>query len=194
MNTSEKIGARSAQPLPLVSPPTAGATRAGGDDDELFWESHVAARMGIARKKISALRSAHLAEGADFGWRGNAVVFTAAGLARLEGLLASNAAPTPGDPAPVGVQTPAGLSPALESSALGECRPERAKFVVVRTVPNPHLIFARRADYAKEAPAVLVRVKENILFHPKLAAFECQRGADGQWRYLGRLPRSLGRW
>lgn len=219
MNRSKKIGARSAS-TPSVGFPAgdgvsgavaelpAVSTQDGGD--ELFWEDRVAARMGLAREKIAALREAHLVAGDDFVLRGNAVVLTAAGLAHLERVLCApavstlaaadrpatpTAQPAPSHHAPLPHPPP--LAPALPAVA---CRPERLRVVVARTLPNRHLIYVRpaplpAADPGRDAvPPILCRVRDNAHFHPRLAAFEIIRSADGQWFYLGRLPRSLGRW
>jgi hypothetical protein len=218
MNRSKKIGARSAS-TPSVGFPAgdgvsvavaelpAESTQDGGAD-ELFWEDRVAARMGLAREKISALREAHLVAGDDFVLRGNAVVLTAAGLSHLERVLCApavstlavadrpatvTAQPAPSHHAPLPHPPP--LAPALPAVA---CRPERLRVVVARTLPNRHLIYVWPATVPptqrSAAPLLLCRVKDNAHFHPRLAAFEIIRSADGQWFYLGRLPRSLGRW
>lgn len=202
MNDQKNFIAQSAIPLPSgfpsPTPAAAGGLAGVGAGAGVFaaWESHVAARLGLSRKKISDIRREHLEPEVDFTKRGNAVVFTARGLARVEALIAA----TPqGDSTPMGAKTTTGgdlAGNAAGSAAVNaaQYQPERARFVVVRVLPNRNLLFARRADYAPSAPETLLRVKDNRNFHPRLAAFEAQRGADGMWRYLGRLPRSLGRW
>ena len=197
----------------MVAPSSvAVAEPAAPDADELFWESHVAARLGVSREKISALREAHLTPGDHFVMRGNAIVLTPSGLARLEVALSS---PIPAEDSAPAVSTladdaslatantqpaphlpaPPPLAPALAAVA---CQPERLRVVVVRQLANRHLIFVRPAirepKTSATTPAFLCRVKDNAHFHPRLAPFDIRRAADGQWLYLGRLPRSLGRW
>lgn len=203
MNSPKKSRAPSALPLPSGFPtPTlataGGPAGVGAGADEAFWESHVAVRLGVAREKIALLRGTQLQEVVDFTRQGNAVVYTAGGLARLTALVA-RAAPQDAAETPPAVSTLpaaqiASTPTAQPAPSLGGCQPERARVVVVRTLPNRKMMFVRRADYAKDAPTFIVRVKDNLNFHPRLAPFEVRRAADGQWLYLGRLPRSLGRW
>lgn len=215
MSSSKKNRAPSASTPPLGSPPPAApAVVESPAADELFWESHVAARLGLSREKISALREAHLRAGEHFVTRANAVVLTPAGLAQLETALScpfpatdSSAAvitlPVAPIPATAAAQpaphlpAPPPLAPVLTAVA---CRPERMRVVVVRQLGNRHLIYVRPAplpppDPRRDTvPPILCRVRDNAHFHPRLAPFEIIRSADGQWAYLGRLPRGLGRW
>jgi hypothetical protein len=211
MSISKKNRAPSASTPPLGSPPPVPpAAVESPADDELFWESHVAARLGLSREKISALREAHLRAGEHFVMRANAVVLTPAGLAQLEVALscpfpatdavpAVSTLPVPPSPATVTEQpephlpAPPPLTPTLTAVA---CRPERMRVVVVRPLGNRHLIYVRPAIDGRRdtVPPILCRVRDNAHFHPRLAPFEIIRSADGQWAYLGRLPRGLGRW
>jgi hypothetical protein len=195
MNSPKKSRAPSALPLPSGFPAPVPVCGAG---DEAFWESHVAVRLGVAREKIALLRGTQLQEVADFTRQGNAVVYTAGGLARLTALVARAVPQDATDTAPAVSTLPADqIAPpptAQPAPSLGGCQPERARVVVVRTLPNRKMMFVRRADAVPPAPTFIVRVKDNVNFHPRLAPFEVRRAADGQWLYLGRLPRSLGRW
>lgn len=194
--TTGASGTGSAPAYALTLPPGTAVTTgtsAPGADGSAAHETHVAARLGIAREKISLIRGTQLQEVVDFVWLGNAVVYTEGGLARLAAIVAKThpaTLPLAGSPMPA---TATG-QPAL---TLAACSPERALVQVVRTLPNGKMMFVRRADPrtdAAHAPTFIVRVKDNRHFHPKLTPFEVRRASDGQWLYLGRLPRSLGRW
>lgn len=215
MSRFKKNRAPSASTPPLGSPPPVALdAQSAAPDDELFWESHVAARLGLSREKIAVLREAHLRVGEHFVERSNAIVLTPAGLAQLEVALSCPFPATEGDaavialaasqsPATVTAQpaphlpAPPPLAPVLTAVA---CRPERMRVVVVRSLGNRHLIYVRPApvpapDARRDTvPPILCRVRDNAHFHPRLAPFEIIRSADGQWAYLGRLPRALGRW
>lgn len=187
MRRSKKIDA------PSATAPFAPAA------DPVFWESHVAARLGLGREKIAALRAAHMAVGVHFTHDGNSVVLTPAGVQYLHELLDAEAAQARRAASSAAGQTLAAdqAAPAAKESAvagIGSAQPERVRVVVTQRLGNRHLIYVRPVDAAPGAAPLLVRVKDNQNFHPRLAPFECRRSADGMWYYLGRLPRIQGRW
>lgn len=176
-----------ADPAPEFAPPA-------------FREDAVAARFGLPREKIAAIRAAHLAEGRHFATAGNAVVLTPEGVDAIGRALEAEAstqrakvslvegetAPAPASPADCTGGVLAPLPDAL--------RPERISVQVVRTFANRRLILARRTRPASQTEPFLVRVRDNTLFHPSLPPFDVIRAGDGTFQYTGRLPRRLGRW
>lgn len=79
----------------LLSPPAPALAAPAGPvpDDGLFWESRIAAEVGISRERLRSLRDAHMTEDTHFIRKKNAVVLTISGLDKLHALLAP-AAPT----------------------------------------------------------------------------------------------------
>ena len=149
---------------------------------EKFWEGRVAAEFGVSRPKISALRRKHLQLGAEWTMDGNAVVLTAAGLARMKDLLKARGV----------TALPPKDAPELKETPLAG-PPERLKVAVARLCPNKKLMMCRRVADGPDAVALLVRVKENLNFMPGMLLEVVNTGPNA-WQFTGRLPRRKGRW
>jgi len=176
-------------------------------DENLFWESQVATRLGISRTAMRELRKAHLAPETDWQFRNNAVVLTPSGLQKIELRLAA----TPG-----GTSTPPEApSPATSPRAPAACPPgppPSARFIVWRVPPHRldqrqrHVIIAREClpstqpvqswllhtlpGLGIERP---IRVRDNTNFVPGMI-LEAVNIGHGCWQYVGRMPRRQGRW
>jgi hypothetical protein len=174
---------------------------------EIFWESTVAERLGISRTRMRELRKYHLTQETDWRMDGNAVVLTAAGLAKIESALVS---------APVATETPT-----APEKAAGEARgvaavpsgpPPSRKFMVWRIPPNRIDSPQRKVLICREVSAAAVqvapwglarvqgsgaerpvRVRDNGNFIPGMVLDAVNIG-HGMWQYVGRLPRRQGKW
>ena len=166
---------------------------------ELFWESRVAASLGVPRKLMAELRKAHLSEGADFERReNNAVALTEAGLAKIEALIAKGE--TVGD-AKTGAGKPKKTAgkPARD---VPSGPPPRELMTVDRVPQNTGLLLC--ITHTRKAPVRLaIRVKDNTNFAAGMV-LEAIESRDGVWQFrnrvpgdestVGRLPRRKGRW
>lgn len=162
----------------------------------LFWESRVSEALGVPRKLIAQLRGQHLTLGEDFVRReNNAVALTAAGLARLESLLATSVNAQPGFPAE---KPPANPTPAADIPA----GPPETQWMVVQRVPS-HQGKLLMCVPVGRTELVTVKVRENVNFKANMK-LEAMKAGDGYWQFrnreggnpstIGRLPRLPGRW
>jgi hypothetical protein len=165
----------------------------------VYWESRVSEALGVPRKLIAQLRGNHLTLGEDFVRReNNAVALTAAGLAKLESLLATpaNAERAEGGlPAwkpPANPVPPADIPPG----------PPEARLMIVQHVPF-HRSKLLMCIPDERTEIVTVRVRDNANFKVGLR-IEAMKAADGYWQFrnreggnpstIGRLPRMPGKW
>lgn len=165
----------------------------------LYWESRVSDALGVPRKLIAELRRENLTLGEDFVRReNNAVALTAAGLAKLESLLA-----TPANAVRAEDGLPAGNPPINPAPAPDiPPGPPEARLMVVQHVPfhRSRLLMCIPDD---RTDIVTVRVRDNANFKVGLR-IEAMKAADGYWQFrnrdggnpstIGRLPRLPGRW
>lgn len=146
-----------------------------------YWESRLSAKLGVARKRLMALRRSHLREGEHWmqDARTRAVVLTETGLEKLRDVLASQ-----------GWRDPAATAPAAPVM-VPNGPPERVKARVARIYPNKRLMLC----VALTAPetGLLTRVRDNTNFMPGML-LEIIGGQDNSWQYSGRLPRRRGKW
>lgn len=170
---SRRHTAKTAEPPP-VAPPTT--------DDGVYWEGKVADALGIARDRVRAIRQEHLDESKHYRLVRGEVVLTEQGLARLNDLLSSEGKAT--SPAP---------APPMVTFAVPAGPPARNRFQVVRVPANRHLLYCVATDGRTNGTQVLVRVKANENFMPKMQ-FEAIEAEHGTWQYRGRLPRRKGKW
>lgn len=163
------------------------------DESGLFWEMRAADALGVSRKLLARLRAAHLREPDDFVRRANnAVALTAAGLARIEDLLANGADAGAGQTKGKTTEPSAPAGP-----------PKREKMTVERIAQNPGLLLCKAEG---RAVLVAVRVRDNLNFIAGMM-FEAVQSQDGVWQFrnrlagnggndstVGRLPRRKGVW
>lgn len=159
----------------------------GDERVEYYYEERVANWLGVPRKRISVVRRRAMHEGRDWVVRDWQVVFTHAGIERLRSHLRD-------------LTLYPNTETAAEESVAEEPLPqpgplERKKLRVVRVFPNPRLLWATGADDAVTAGAagVVVRVKENTNFMAGMT-FEAVHHPRSGWQFVGRLPRSKGKW
>ena len=165
----------------------------------LYWESRVSEALGVSRKIIAQLRGQHLTLGEDFVRReNNAVALTAAGLAKLESLLA-----TPAHAANTDGGFPAGKPPAnpVPPADIPPGPPETAWMVVTHVPLFRGKLLMCAPDGRTDI--VTVRVRENANFKTAMR-LEAVKAADGYWQFrnreggnpstIGRLPRMPGKW
>jgi len=160
----------------------------GDDRVEYYYEERIANWLGVARKRIVALRRRALHEGRDWIVRGWQVCFTHSGIERLRTHFSD-----------------LGLHPNLETDsadkvAAEEPAPpagplERKTLRVVRLFPNRRLLWASPGDTpaAAGAAGLLVRVKDNTNFMAGMT-FKAVHHSRSGWQFVGRLPRSKGKW
>jgi hypothetical protein len=179
----------------------------------LFWESALADRLGISRTAVRLLRKQHLTT-EDWRFQGNAVVLTAAGLAKIEAALGGAVSTPTGEEA----RAEANGGAAADVPRVMPGPPPKRHFVVLRIpvhrvdAPQKKLLIARPvpADFApcaawevhrklaglvhspelRERP---VLVRDNTNFRPGMV-FEAVSIGTGMWQFAGRLPRRPGRW
>lgn len=173
-------GAREVENMPRHALP--GAAAVVSDLLEGFWEVNVARELGVARPVVSKLRRRHLLEGEHWSMRGNAVVLTASGLARIKDLLLARGLTAAARPTP---------PESKETPKAGP--PERVKMRVARLCPNVRLLVCQSIADGPDAVARLVRVKENVNFMPGMVLEAVSAGAN-LWQFTGRMPRRKGRW
>jgi hypothetical protein len=163
----------------LLSPPAPALAAPAGPvpDDGLFWESRIAAEVGISRERLRSLRDAHMTEDTHFIRKKNAVVLTISGLDKLHALLAP-AAPTA---APV------------EKIAPSPGPVPRLAVRVVKVPGNARLLLCLPPTAAAGAQPLIVRVKTNENFMAGMT-LEVISAGENCYQYLGRLPRRHGRW
>lgn len=135
---------------------------------ELFWEGKVAQSLGLSRERVRALREQHLSA-EEWSTRGNAVVLTAAGLEKITAAAQAEAASAPVAAGPV----------------------EPVRLIVRKVCRNPRMMLA--VARASDEATVVVRVKDNSAFMLGMV-FDAVPVEDGTFQFVGRLPRSRGRW
>jgi hypothetical protein len=150
-----------------------------------YREAAVAEALGLARQRLVTLRVEHMVEGPDYRIDHNEVVLTPEGLMRMYELTAGMVA----TPAPE--QKPATVTEPATPPKPGP--PRREKFRVQKIPRNKRLLYCVKADEPLTARMILVRVKDNSFFMPKMT-MECIEGELGSWQFKGRLPRRKGRW
>lgn len=150
-----------------------------------YWESRVAAWLGVARKRVTAMRRRALKEGVDWIVHEQDIVYTEAGIQKLRNFLRNAGAVTaPDKPAestePVTDETPAPVGP-----------PKRAKATVVRIYPNNRLMQVLPEG---EKSPVLCKVRDNQNFMPRMVLEVVHDPRAEMWQHVGRLPRRRGKW
>lgn len=175
--------------------------------DNLFWESRTAETLGISRTRLRWLRKNNLQAETDWTLRENAVVLTAAGVAKITAILRAE-----GQSPASGAEHPAKANGGPVAVPPGPL--PKAIFMVVRVPayrtdrPQKNILICRQAPAAATqiAPWELsryaaqldaqerpIRVRDNSHFLPGMILEAAQIG-HGMWQYLGRLPRRPGRW
>jgi hypothetical protein len=162
-----------------------GEGAAGGD--AFFWESKVAKSLGLSRERVRALREAHLSAD-EWSTRGNAIVFTSAGLEKITALAGREAGAVS---SPSASETPPETATAVAALVVGGA-PEVLRVVVKKLCQNIRMMLARRVSEGEAGETLLVRVKDNSLF---MAGMEIEVAdcGNGVWQFRGRLPRRRGR-
>lgn len=150
-----------------------------------YWESRVAAWLGVARKRVVSMRRRALKEGVDWIVHEQDIVYTVQGIQTLRDLLRSvGVATAPDKPAEAAEsaadETPAPVGP-----------PKRAKATVVRIYPNRRLMQV--LPEGEKAP-VLCRVRDNQNFMPRMTLDVVHDPRSVMWQHVGRLPRRRGKW
>jgi hypothetical protein len=158
-----------------------GGKLPGDEAVELYWEERVARWLGVALKRVRALRGRALREGEHWIVHGHGqVVYSLAGVQALRDHLRS-----------LGVLTQDGkksavAAPEEPAAPKGPCAREKGR--VVRCWPNRRLLEVQLA----EGP-VRALVRDNSNFMPGMEV-ELTKSPAGQWQFCGRLPRRRGRW
>lgn len=160
-----------------------GGKLPGDDVVELYWEERVARWLGVAVKRVRALRSRALREGEHWIVHVHGqVVYSVAGVQALRDHLRSLGVVT------LDGKRPVGAAKAEEPAApRGPCRREKGKVVRVWTA-NRRLLEVQLGD----AP-VRALVKDNSNFMPGMEV-ELTQTPAGSWQFCGRLPRRRGKW
>lgn len=167
------------------------------DPAGLYYESRISSALGVPRKILAGLRKDHLVEKKDFvRLENNLVALTAAGLARIENLLAHP--PSAGDGGLLNGKPAANAGKPSSDIPLGP--PAREKMRVEKVPQNPGILMCARSN---PPSIVMIRVRDNTNFVPGMMIEAIQAG-DGFWQFrnrspgeestCGRLPRMKGRW
>lgn len=131
--------------------------------------------------RIQELRRKMLHAGQDFIKRGNAVLYSAAGVERLAELLRGEA-----------ISKKDGDREKREIVEAAVMELPRLRVRVTRIFPtNPRYLHAEAMD--KTNLSVTVRVRDNRNFMPGMK-LDVLRSLGGVWDYVGYLPRARGRW
>lgn len=176
--------------LPAQSPRGAlsdmGGKMPGDEVIDLYWESRIAAWLGVALKRVRSMRRRALREGEHWLVIEQEVVYNLKGVQTLRDHLKGLGVETADEkPKP----TP---EPAAEPLApVGP--PTRANGVVKRLYPNKRLMLC--TIYAgKELREVTAMVRDNSNFMPGMTLELTSSPANGNWQYSGRMPRKRGKW
>ncbi len=173
-----------AAPRPPTAPTNLGGALPGDDDPGLFWETRIAAWLGLPRSRVANLRRGALHEGEHWLVHDQQVVYSLAGIQRLRDLLQARG------------ERLAGKNPAQKAATPVEPRPpagpvETVKLRILRLCPNPRLMMAVRPQEPEKA--MLVRVRDNSNFIAGMMVPAAWDARAGNWQFTGRLPRQKGR-
>lgn len=174
---------------------------------DLFWERTIADKFGVSRTRLREMRG-NLTPETDWRWHNNAVVLTAAGLAKIERALvgedsARNGAPRPADATGGPAAVPPGPAPTrrfvIVRVPVHRIDAPQKKIVLARIVPA-HFAACSAWDLPKQLARhghdtrdLAVRVRDNTNFRPGMI-IEAAAVGLGMWQFLGRLPRRPGKW
>lgn len=141
------------------------------------WESHLATRLGVTRRELTALRSAHLQEGADFLKMGRRVVYCDLGVTKLARVLSN------------GQET----EKSLPTGVLCAPEPEKnvSRFTVRRKALNTRVLECTDEG----GRIVVVRVARSDNFVPGMAVEAVPYGElPNVFEFVGPYPRFRGKY
>ena len=141
------------------------------------WEARVARWLGVSLRRVRVVRRRELAEGTDWRVVDKEVVYTKAGLERLQARLGAAGL----------VLEPRAEERAEPVAPVGP--PKRAKATVKKVYHNSRLILVALPD----EQAAVVFVRDNSNFAPGMVVEVTHDARLNRWQYCGRLPRQKGR-
>ena len=151
------------------------------------WESRLPGRLGVARAEIRAARKV-CAEGSDWRWIGNRVVWTDFGLTRLASILGKKGDGVAQD-ANGGEKSAPAQAVAQEHGNPLTSESEKTLSLIVTRIPlNPRLLFA--AD-GVQVYRVRVHLSSKYVVGMEIVA---QHIEGDVCQVVGRAPRWRGKW
>jgi hypothetical protein len=142
----------------------------------LWTAANVSRELGLAVVVVEGLRTAHCTAAGDLTTVRGQVVFTAAGLKKIQSAVAQGMSTTPA----VVAQAPRRPTPAPSTLPTED-------LTIARIFRGSPRVLANRPN----GNEVVLQVKTAELLKPGMVLTDCQHGGMG-WYYHGKLPRVIG--